>query len=157
LCARSKARRAADSSCVGGRGGGGGADAGLTALTAASFCGFLTRVFTFATATFFAAALRANGFAAAFLVLVADFAFAADFFAALSLADLAGFRADAFAVTALLALGLEGDLALTGRFAVLSDADFALERDVDRLKPFVRLLLMVGNLKRLLTRGEQPC
>src|SRR5215213_684370 len=104
LCARSKARRAADSSCVGGRGGGGGADAGLTALTAASFCVFLTRVFTFATATFFAAALRANGFAAAFFVLVAGFAFGADFFAALSLADLAGFRADAFAVTALLAL-----------------------------------------------------
>jgi hypothetical protein len=110
------------------------------ALTAASFCVFLTRVVTFATATFFAAALRATGFAAVFLALTAGFALAAAFFAV----TLAGLRAVAFAVTALLAFGLEGDLALTVRFAV---ADFALERDVDRLKPFVRLLLMCGSQK----------
>ena len=114
---------------------------GLIALTAASFCVFLTRVFTFATATFFAAALRATGFAAAFLALTVGFALAAALFAAVTLA---GLRAGAFAVTALLAFGLEGDLALTVRFAV---ADFALERDVDRLKPFVRLLLMCGSQK----------
>lgn len=128
------------------------------ALTAASFCVFLTRVFTFATAaTFFAAALRATGFAAAFLALTAGFAFAAAFFAALTfLAGLAGFRAVDFAVTALLAFGLEGDLALTVRFAV---ADFALERDVDRLKPFVRLLLMCGSQKAahlIEQRGKRP-
>ena len=118
------------------------------ALTAASFCVFLTRVFTFATAaTFFVAAFRARGFAVAFLALTAGFAFAPAFFAALILVGLAGFRAVAFAVTALLAFGLEGDLALTVRFAV---ADFALERDVDRLKPFVRLLLMCGSQRRLI-------
>jgi hypothetical protein len=51
----------------------------------------------------------------------------------------------ALAAVALLALGLEGDFALTARFALF--AGFAFERDVDRLKPFVRLLLMCGSQK----------
>ena len=53
-------------------------------------------------------------------------------------------------------MGLEADFVLTARFALFA-AGLTFERDVDRLKPFVRLLLMVGNLKRLLTLGEQPC
>jgi len=53
-------------------------------------------------------------------------------------------------------LGLEADFVLTTRFALFA-AGLTFDRDVDRLKPFVRLLLMVGNLKRLLTLGEQPC
>jgi hypothetical protein len=40
-------------------------------------------------------------------------------------------------------LGLEGDFALTARFALFA-AGLAFERDVDRLNPFVRLLLMGG-------------
>jgi hypothetical protein len=47
------------------------------------------------------------------------------------------------AAVALLALGLEGDFALTARFALFA-AGLAFERDVDRLNPFVRLLLMGG-------------
>jgi len=39
------------------------------------------------------------------------------------------------------ALGLEGDFAFTARFALFA-AGLAFERDVDRLNPFVRLLLM---------------
>ena len=42
-----------------------------------------------------------------------------------------------------MALGLEGDFALTARFALFA-AGLAFERDVDRLNPFVRLLLMGG-------------
>jgi hypothetical protein len=49
------------------------------------------------------------------------------------------------AAEALLALGLDGDFALTARLALF--AGFAFERDVDRLKPFVRLLLMCGSQK----------
>ena len=121
---------------------------GRTARTAACFCVFLT----LETATFLATTLRATGFAAAFLALTASFGFAALFLAAVVLAAL---RADVLAVTALLALGLEGAFALTARFALFA-VGFAFERDADRLKPFVRLLLMCGNLKRLLTRSEQP-
>ena len=44
-------------------------------------------------------------------------------------------------------MGLVEDFALTARFA----EGFALERDVERLNPFVRLLLMCGISKRLLT------
>ncbi|HET9786776.1 MAG TPA: hypothetical protein VFP47_06565 [Pyrinomonadaceae bacterium] len=102
---------------------------------------------TLDTGTFFAAALRATGLGAAFLALAATFGFAAVFFAERSLT---GLRADGLAVAALLALGLEADFALTARFAVFA-VGFAFERDADRLKPFVRLLLMCGNLKRLLT------
>ena len=111
---------------------------GLTALTAASFCVFLTRE----TASFFAAAFRANGFGAAFRAFAAGFDRAVAFFAAAR--SFAGLRAGGFAEVARLALGLAGDFALTARFAVLADAVLPLERDAGRLKPFVRLLLMCG-------------
>jgi hypothetical protein len=52
-------------------------------------------------------------------------------------------RAIGFAAVALLALGLDDDFALTARFALFA-ADLAFDRDVDRLNPFVRLLLMCG-------------
>jgi hypothetical protein len=107
-------------------------------------------------ATFFAAGLaailRATGFGAAFLALTAAFGFEAVFFAERGLTAL---RAVGLAVAALLAFGFEADFALTARFAVFA-VGFAFERDADRLKPFVRLLLMCGNLKRLLTWREQP-
>jgi hypothetical protein len=119
---------------------------GLTALTAASFCVFLTRVLTLV-ATFLVAALRANGFVAAFRVLTAaGRAFAAAFFAGRALAAL---RAGVLPVVALLAFGFDDELALATRFAVFA-AGFAFERDADRLRPFVRLLLMGGISKRLL-------
>jgi hypothetical protein len=108
---------------------------GLTALTAATFCVFLTPELT---GSFLAAAFRATGFGAALLALTAGLAFAATFFAART-----GLRALAFAAVARFALGLVEDFALTARFA----DDFALERDVDRLNPFVRLLLMCGSQK----------
>ena len=38
---------------------------------------------------------------------------------------------------------MDGDFAFTARFALFA-AGLAFERDVDRLKPFVRLLLMGG-------------
>ena len=120
---------------------------GRTARTAASFCVFLT----LETEGFLAAAFRATGFGAAFLALTAAFGLA-PFFAERSLTAL---RAAGLAVVALLAFGLEADFALTARFAVFA-VGFAFERDADRLKPFVRLLLMGGNLKRLLTWREQP-
>jgi hypothetical protein len=120
---------------------------GLTALTAASFCVFLT----LETASFFAAAvLRAAGFGAGRRALAA-FGFAA------------GLRATALrvavglAAAARLAFGLAAaGFALTARFAVFAGAFFAFERVGDRRKPFVRLLLMGWNLKRLLTNREQP-
>jgi len=108
---------------------------GLTALTAATFCVFLTLELT---ASFLAAAFRASGFGAALRVLAAGFAFPATFFAART-----GLRAVAFAAVARFALGLVDDFALTARFA----DDLAFERDVDRLNPFVRLLLMCGSQK----------
>jgi hypothetical protein len=110
---------------------------GLTARTAASFCVFLTRVSTFASG-FLACALRATGFGAAFFALTADLDFAAVFFAERTGT---GLRADALAVAALLAFGLDAGFALTARFAVFA-VGFAFERDAERLKPFVRLLLM---------------
>jgi hypothetical protein len=65
-------------------------------------------------------------------------------FAAVFLAGRAftALRAEALALTALVALGLAGDFAFTARFAVFADAVLAFEREADRLKPFVRLLLM---------------
>ena len=87
------------------------------------------------------ATLRADGLEVAFFDLAGAFDFAAVFFAARSFA---GFRAGAFAVTARLALGFDGDFALTARFVVFAEAVLPFERDVDRLKPFVRLLLMGG-------------
>ena len=127
---------------------------GRTARTAASFCVFLT----LDTATFlgagFAAVLRATGLGAAFLALTATLGFAALFFAERGLAATV-LRATDLEVVARLAFGLEAGLALTARFAVFA-VGFAFERDADRLKPFVRLLLMWVNLKRLLTWREQP-
>ena len=98
-----------------------------------------------------AAALRATGLAAAFLGLAVALDFAAVFFAGRSLAAVfeAG-RADDLAAVALVALGLEGDFALTARFALFA-AGLAFERDVDRLNPFVRLLLMGG-----FSKGRSP-
>jgi len=126
---------------VGGRGGG-GTGAGLTARTAASFCVFLTRV-----STFFGVALRASGLGAAFLAFTAGRAFAAAFFAGRVLT--AVLRAGGLADVARLAFALAEALALTTRFALFA-VGFAFERDVDRLRPFVRLLLMGGISKRLL-------
>ena len=122
---------------------------GRMARTAACFCVILTLG---ATAFLVAAALRATGFAAAFFGFAVDLDFAAAFFAGRSFATPfeVGFEAsfeaalaDDFAAVALLALGLEGDFALTARFALFA-AGLAFERDVDRLNPFVRLLLMGG-------------
>ena len=114
---------------------------GLTALTAATFCVVLTLELT---GSFLAAAFRASGFGAVRLALTAGLAFAATFFAARAAT---GLRALAFAAVARFALGLVEDFALTARFA----DDFAFERDferdVDRLNPFVRLLLMCGSQK----------
>ena len=107
---------------------------GRTARTAACFCVFLT----LETATFLAAAaLRATGFGAVFF----GFALALD----LAAAFLAGrsFAVDRADDLAAAALGLEGDFAFTARF-VLFAAGLAFDRDVDRLNPFVRLLLMGG-------------
>jgi len=87
--------------------------------------------------------LRATGFVAAFFGFAVDLDFAAVFLAGRSLAAVfEAVRAD-FAAVALMALGLEGDFALTARFALFA-AGLAFERDVDRLNPFVRLLLMGG-------------
>src|SRR5215213_6129622 len=140
LCARSNATRAADSSCVGGLGGGGEVGVGRTARTAACLC----VVLTLETETVLAAAaLRATAFGAAFLAFAVDFDFAAAFLAGRTFA---AERADVLAVAALLALGLEGDFAFTARFALFA-AGLAFERDVDRLNPFVRLLLMADSQK----------
>jgi hypothetical protein len=109
------------------------------ARTAACFCVVLTLDDA---AAFFGAALRATVFGAAFFAFAASFDLVAAFLAAVSLA---AFLVDGLAAVALLALGLEGDFALTARFALF--AGFAFERDVDRLKPFVRLLLMCGSQK----------
>jgi hypothetical protein len=117
------------------------------ARTAASFCVFLTLVTLVtlvATVSFLAAAFRAAGFAAAFPPLAESFGFVAAFFAVFAgRRGLADFRTGVFAVVALWALGLDDDFALTARFAFF-DAGLAFERDVDRLKLFVRLLLMGG-------------
>jgi len=96
---------------------------------------------TLDTTTFLAAAaLRATAFAAAFFGFAVNLDFAEAFFAGRSFAAV---RADDLAAGALVALGLEGDFALTARFALFA-AGLAFERDVDRLNPFVRLLLMGG-------------
>ena len=126
---------------MGCRGGGGGACVGRTALTAATFCVFLT----LDTSTFFAAgaALRVAAFGAGLLaVLAATFGFAAVFRAAVTFAAL---RVADLAAVARVALGLAAvGFALTARFAVFAVVRFAFERVGDRRKPFVRLLLMGG-------------
>jgi hypothetical protein len=111
-----------------------------TARTAACFC----VVLTLETESFFAGALRGTGLAAALLVFAAGL----DRVAALAVAFLAGRALDApravdFEAVARVAFGLDGDFAFTARFALFA-AGLAFERDVDRLKPFVRLLLMGG-------------
>lgn len=116
---------------------------GLTALTAASFCVFLT----LETVSFFVAAdFRAAGFGAGLLAFAAAFGLAAAF-RATALRVAAG-----LAAVARLAFGLAAAaFVLTARFAVFAVAFFAFERVGDRRKPFVRLLLMGGISKRLLT------
>ena len=126
---------------------------GRTARTAACFC----VVLTLETATFLAAARRSTGFGAAFFVLAVDLAgdlaLAEDFLPARGLA--AALRASGLAAVALRALGLDGDFALTARF-VLFAAGLTFERDVDRLKPFVRLLLMGGISKGCSLLASSP-
>lgn len=103
---------------------------------------------TLETTGFFFGAAALRGAALATVARLFDAAFTGvAFFADLTLA---GFLADAFAAVARFALGLEAALALTERFAVLADDRFVAERAVDRRKPFVRLLLIVADLKRLL-------
>ena len=121
---------------------------GLTALTAASFCVFLTLDTDTLVGVFLAEALRASGLGVALRAFADTFPFAAGRLGRAARA-LIGLRADAFAAEARLALGLVDGFALTARFAFFADC-LALERDVDRLNPFVRLLLM-WDLKRLLT------
>jgi len=82
------------------------------AFFAATFCTFLVFVGRLAATVFLAARLLATVFLATGLA------------------------------AALLALGLVAGLAFTARFAVFADAFFAEEREVDRRKPFVRLLLI---------------
>lgn len=57
-------------------------------------------------------------------------------------------RAAGLAAVARFALGLEAGLALTARFAVFAEARFAEVRAVDRRKPFVRLLLILGLISK---------
>ncbi len=120
------------------------------ARTAASFCVFLT----LETATFFCCVgvdFRAAAFGVAFLLFGTGFRDAAAFFAGLSFA---GFREEAFATLARLAFG-RADFVLITRFAALAEARLPDGRDVDRRKPFVRLLLMLI-LKRATQPNEQP-
>jgi len=91
-------------------------------------------------AAFFGAALRAAGLGVGFLAFTADLDFAAVF---LAVAVFAALRATGLAAAALRAFGLEADFVLTTRFALFA-AGLTFERDVDRLRPFVRLLLMGG-------------
>src|ERR1700738_4115637 len=120
------------------------------ARTAASFCVFLT----LETATFFCcvgADFRAAGFGVAFLLFGTGFRDVAAFFAGLIFASL---RVVAFATLARLAFG-RADFVLIARFAALAEARLSDGRDVDRRKPFVRLLLMLI-LKRAAQPNEQP-
>ena len=94
-------------------------------------------------AAFLEVALRLTAFAGAFRGLAGDFR---DFLVARTFADLrAGLLADgarlAFAFTA---------FALTLFFAVLADAPRPEEREEDRRRPFVRLLLIVYSRKAAL-------
>ena len=109
--------------------------AGRTALTAATFCVFLT----LESVVFLAAVFFGAGLGVARLVFVASLGVAA-FLAGLAFG--AGFLEAVLVAVALLALTLEAGLALTLRFAVFADARLAAERAVDRRKPFVRLLLI---------------
>jgi hypothetical protein len=106
-----------------------------------------------ATAFFCAlATFRATGLGAAFLAFVGLVLTA--FFAARTVT--AGLRAADFTVLARFALGLAADFALTARFVVFADARFAVDRAVERRKPFVRLLLMCGFSNGCSLVYEQP-
>ena len=72
----------------------------------------------------------------------AFFAFATDRLAGLTATFLAGLREVALAAVARFAFGLAAAFALTARFAVFVPARPG-ERDADRRRPFVRLLLIV--------------
>lgn len=113
---------------------------GRTALTAATFCVFLT----LETVSFLDAAFFAATFGAGFLPFVECLA-AVAFFAGRAFTVL--FRTEALETAprdtvALLAFGFEADLAFTARFAVFEDVLFTAVRAVDRRKPFERLLLI---------------
>ena len=94
------------------------------------------------------AVFLASDLAGAFFALAIDLA--AVFLAGRSLAGLAsfadfacfaGFREAVFAAVARFALGLAA-LVFTRRFAVFADAPRLADRDEDRRRPFVRLLLI---------------
>ena len=113
---------------------------------------------TLETSSFFAVALRATGFGAAFFVFADAFGLVAAFLAAVAFTAL---RAVGLAALARLAVGLTADFAaagfaLTARFAVFAAGRFAFERVGDRRKPFVRLLLMGGISKGCSPCSEQP-
>jgi hypothetical protein len=103
-------------------------------------------------AAFFGAALRVAGFGAGFLALATGLALAAVFLAAAVFAVL---RATGLAAAARRAFGLEADFALTTRFALFA-AGLTFERDVDLLRPFVRLLLMGGISKGCSPPASSP-
>ena len=103
---------------------------------------------TLETSAFFVVAFFAAGLVAA---LEATFFLAAAFAATTLFAGLAlvgVLRAAGFAAAARFAFGLEAGLALTARFAVFAEARFAEVRAVDRRKPFVRLLLILGLISK---------
>jgi len=121
-----------------------------TARTAATFCVFLTLWTTvflatavLATAVFRTAALGATLATGFFVLAGAGFAFAVTFLPAVT------FLLAGLTDVARLAFGKE-EVALATRFAVFA-ARFAVGRADDRRRPFVRLLLMSGISKRLLT------
>lgn len=117
-----------------------------TARTAATFCVFLTLCTTaFLDTTVLRAAAFEATLAAGFRDLAGvAFAFAVTFLPAVTflLAGLTDVARFAFGRE-------EADLAT--RFAVFADARLAVGRADDRRRPFVRLLLMSGISKRLLT------
>jgi len=90
-------------------------------------------------------------FGVAFLLFGTGFRDAATFFAGLIFA---GLREEPFATLARWAFG-RADFVLIARFAALAEARLSDGRDVDRRKPFVRLLLMLI-LKRAAQPNEQP-
>ena len=109
------------------------------ALTAATFCVFLT----LETVDFFATDFFAAVLFVAFLLLEAGLA--TTFLVALTLTVL--FRTEALAAelfdtVARFAFGFEADLAFTARFAVFEEVRFDVVRADDLRKPFERLLLI---------------
>jgi hypothetical protein len=133
--------------CLGGGGGAGtGLGVGRMALTAATFCVFLT----LETVTFLDAVFLAGAFGAGFL-LFAECLATVTFFVVRAFAVL--FRTEAFETAprdtvALFAFGFEADLAFTARFAVFEEGRFTAVRADDRRKPFERLLLILGLISK---------